>query len=189
MSDQLWSWVLGVVGVVGFILAGKKVWWAWYINLGCQALWLIYAYVTTQYGFIATAVVYTFVFFKNARLWTQEHFDKTRQDVAGEFNKKMQYNDAVETAEAIIASGPVALAPLEPEPKVVPEFDDEEEIRVALTGPIFFSMEELADTETMELTLDHLMSDIREDAFTLGTGYRVWFEETINGKFLHWEFA
>lgn len=75
MSDQYWSWLLGVVGVVGFILAGRKVWWSWYINLACQALWFAYAIVTEQYGFIATALVYTVVFGKNAISWTMERFN------------------------------------------------------------------------------------------------------------------
>lgn len=67
-----WSWLLTAVGVIGFILAGRKVWWAWYVNIGCQALWLAYALVTHQYGFIVASVVYTVVFTKNAISWTRE---------------------------------------------------------------------------------------------------------------------
>lgn len=74
MDNQWWSWILTVVGVAGFILAGRKVWWSWYINLGCQALWFIYAFATEQYGFIFAAAVYTVVFTKNAVAWTKEHF-------------------------------------------------------------------------------------------------------------------
>lgn len=74
MQEQYWSWLLGFVGVVGFILAGKKIWWSWYINVACQALWFTYAMVTEQYGFIATALVYTVVFAKNAFSWTLEHY-------------------------------------------------------------------------------------------------------------------
>lgn len=73
MDTQVWSWILGAVGMTGFILSGHKVWWSWYINLGCQALWFIYAFVTEQYGFVATALVYTVVFAKNAISWTREH--------------------------------------------------------------------------------------------------------------------
>lgn len=76
MSEQYWSWILGIVGLAGFILAGKKVWWCWYINLGCQVLWFAYAIVTHQYGFIATALVYSVVFAKNAISWTREHQQK-----------------------------------------------------------------------------------------------------------------
>lgn len=69
----MWSWLLTAVGVVGFVLAGRKVWWCWYVNLGCQALWLTYALTTHQYGFIAGALIYTVVFSRNAISWTHEH--------------------------------------------------------------------------------------------------------------------
>lgn len=72
MDNQLWSWLLTIVGVTGFILAGRKVWWAWYINLACQILWFAYAIVTAQYGFIVAALVYSVVFTQNAVKWTRE---------------------------------------------------------------------------------------------------------------------
>lgn len=82
-----WSWLLTVVGVTGFVLAGRRVWWAWHINVGCQALWMAYAIVTRQWGFIGAAVVYTVVFVRNAVKWTRERrqVDTTRlvDDVAG----------------------------------------------------------------------------------------------------------
>ena len=73
-----WSWVLTAVGVTGFVLAGKKIWWAWYINIGCQALWVTYAIVTEQWGFIVASAVYTVVFTRNALAWTREHREETR---------------------------------------------------------------------------------------------------------------
>lgn len=78
MSPWWWSWLLTVVGVTGFVLAGRKVWWCWYINIGCQALWITYALVTGQWGFIVASVVYTWVFTQNAIRWTREH----RQDLS-----------------------------------------------------------------------------------------------------------
>jgi hypothetical protein len=72
VNNQLWSWVLTIVGVTGFILAGKKIWWAWYINIACQGLWMAYAIVTRQWGFIAAAIVYTGVFTNNAIKWTRD---------------------------------------------------------------------------------------------------------------------
>lgn len=68
-----WSWLLTVVGVTGFVLAGRKIWWAWYINIGCQALWMSYAIATRQWGFIVAAVIYTVVFTQNAVRWTRQH--------------------------------------------------------------------------------------------------------------------
>lgn len=73
-----WSWLLTVVGVTGFVLAARRVWWAWYVNLGCQGLWVAYALVTEQPGFIAASAVYTAVFAHNAAKWTRDH----RREVA-----------------------------------------------------------------------------------------------------------
>lgn len=72
MDNQLWSWLLTIVGVTGFILAGRKVWWAWYVNLACQILWFAYAIITQQWGFIVAALVYSVVFTQNAIKWTRE---------------------------------------------------------------------------------------------------------------------
>lgn len=67
------SWLLTIVGLAGFWLAGRKVWWSWYVNIANQALWLAYALITGEYGFILGAVAYTWVFSGNAVRWTREH--------------------------------------------------------------------------------------------------------------------
>ena len=72
MENWYWSWVLTAVGLTGFILAGRKIWWAWHINIACQVLWFTYAIVTEQYGFVVAALVYTVVFTQNATRWTKE---------------------------------------------------------------------------------------------------------------------
>lgn len=74
MSAWWWSWLLTAVGVTGFVLAGRRVWWCWYVNLGCQGLWVTYAIVTRQFGFIVASGVYTIVFLQNAIRWTREHY-------------------------------------------------------------------------------------------------------------------
>lgn len=71
--SEWWSWALGLIGVAGFLLAGKKVWWAWYVNIGAQFLWATYAVVTDQLGFLISSAVYFWVFTKNAAAWTREH--------------------------------------------------------------------------------------------------------------------
>lgn len=73
MGGQGWSWVLTAVGVTGFVLAGRKVWWAWHVNLACQALWATYAITTRQWGFLVSAAIYVVVFGRNAAAWTAEH--------------------------------------------------------------------------------------------------------------------
>lgn len=71
---MLWSWILTGVGLTGFVLAGQRVWWCWYINVGCQVLWLAYGLSDpSRYGFVLGAVVYSIVFTRNAVKWTREH--------------------------------------------------------------------------------------------------------------------
>lgn len=67
-----WSWILTAVGVTGLYLAGRKVWWAWFIGLGAQALWIAYALATKQYGFIVAALAYGWVYAVNGRKWVME---------------------------------------------------------------------------------------------------------------------
>lgn len=79
MNVQAWSWLLTAVGLVGFFLAGRRVWWCWYINLACQGLWFTYAIVTKQYGFVASAIVYVIVFGNNAIKWTKSHSQSKKE--------------------------------------------------------------------------------------------------------------
>lgn len=72
--SPLWSWALTLIGVSGFLLAGRKVWWAWYVNIANQALWLAYSLLTEQWGFLVGVVIYLWVFIGNARRWTAERF-------------------------------------------------------------------------------------------------------------------
>jgi hypothetical protein len=69
------SWVVTLVGLFGFWLAGRKVWWAWYVNIANQLAWVAFALVTDYYAFLLGTVFYLVVFIRNAYLWTTEHFD------------------------------------------------------------------------------------------------------------------
>jgi hypothetical protein len=71
--SQWWSIVLTTIGVTGFWLAGRKVWWCWYVNIACQFVWLAYALATRQWGFLLSVFVYGPIFVKNAVTWTREH--------------------------------------------------------------------------------------------------------------------
>ena len=68
-SQWWWSWLLTAVGVTGLYLAGQKKRWAWLVGLGAQSLWLAYAMVTQQWGFIVSAAAYGWVYARNALLW------------------------------------------------------------------------------------------------------------------------
>lgn len=77
MSDQVWSWIVTIIGVIGFLLSGNKVWWSWYVNIANQILWIIFALVTKQYGFLVGVPLYLSVFGRNAYSWTKEHREVT----------------------------------------------------------------------------------------------------------------
>ena len=74
MSGEVFSWVVTIVGLIGFELAGRKVWWAWYVGIAGQATWLAYSLITEQWGFLVGVVLYTFVYSGNAWRWTRERF-------------------------------------------------------------------------------------------------------------------
>lgn len=71
---QFLTWFVTLVGVLGFILAGRKVWWAWYINIANQLAWIAVALITGYYAFLFGTIIYLYVFVRNAYLWTKEHF-------------------------------------------------------------------------------------------------------------------
>jgi hypothetical protein len=70
--NAYWSYILTAGGVFGLYLAGRKVWWAWYVGLGAQVLWVAYALATKQYGFLISAMAYGWVYFKNGIQWQKE---------------------------------------------------------------------------------------------------------------------
>jgi energy-coupling factor transporter transmembrane protein EcfT len=74
MSNEYWSYILVIVGLLGFVVVGRKIWWGWYINLVSQVLWFTYAIVTQQWGFLIGAIAYTIIFSINAYKWTRDRF-------------------------------------------------------------------------------------------------------------------
>jgi drug/metabolite transporter superfamily protein YnfA len=66
---QWWSWILTFVGVFGLWLAGRKSRWGWAVGLGAQGLWIAYALITTQYGFLFSAAAYGWIYVKNFLAW------------------------------------------------------------------------------------------------------------------------
>ena len=65
-----WSFVLAGIGILGIYLAGRKSLWGWAIGVGAQLLWIVYAIVTQQWGFIASAVAYASVYGLNWYRWS-----------------------------------------------------------------------------------------------------------------------
>lgn len=67
-----WSIALAAIGILGIYLAGKKNSWGWFIGLSAQAIWIVYAIVTQQWGFIASALAYGFIYGKNWLAWRKD---------------------------------------------------------------------------------------------------------------------
>lgn len=66
------DYAVSIVGIIGFLCVGQKWWWAWYINLGCQVLWVIFALSIHQYGLLIGTALYVGVFGRNAYKWTRD---------------------------------------------------------------------------------------------------------------------
>lgn len=66
---QYWSYILTAVGLLGIYLAGKKNRAGWLVGLAAQVLWVAYAIVTRQWGFILSSVAYGTIYARNWRLW------------------------------------------------------------------------------------------------------------------------
>lgn len=71
-NQQLWSWGLAAIGILGIYLAGRKNSIGWLIGVFAQLLWLAYAINTRQWGFLFTAFGYGFVYTKNWIKWRRE---------------------------------------------------------------------------------------------------------------------
>jgi nicotinamide riboside transporter PnuC len=70
--NLVWSVGLAVIGIVGIWLAGRRNLWGWAIGLAAQVLWIVFALVTGQYGFIFSALAYGFVYARNWLRWRRD---------------------------------------------------------------------------------------------------------------------
>jgi len=80
---MIWSFALAAIGIAGLWLAGRRNAWGWAIGLAAQLLWIAYAIVTVQYGFILSALAYGFVYGKNFVAWRRQAREKDDQGSAG----------------------------------------------------------------------------------------------------------
>lgn len=80
MAPQWWSWALTLIGATGWWLAGRRLWQGWAVGLAVQFLWLAYALVTRQYGFILAALLYGSIALGNLRRWRREARQQVTSD-------------------------------------------------------------------------------------------------------------
>jgi hypothetical protein len=69
---EYWSWVLAVIGVAGIYFVGRRTLWGWFVLLFNEIVWVAYAVVTEQYGFIVSAVAYAAVYVKSYLHWRKD---------------------------------------------------------------------------------------------------------------------
>jgi hypothetical protein len=74
-----WSWILTAVGVSGLYFAGKNNKIGWAIGIFAQTLWIAYALVTEQYGFLVSAFAYAWVYTKNYLAWRKVERSRRNQ--------------------------------------------------------------------------------------------------------------
>jgi hypothetical protein len=65
-------WVLACIGVSGIYFVGRKTLWGWFVLLFNECLWIAYALVTDQYGFIFAAVAYAAVYIRSYLHWRRD---------------------------------------------------------------------------------------------------------------------
>ena len=76
----IWSVALGIAGVTGQYIIGKKSHKGYLIGMGTQVLWLIFAIQTKQYGFILLCCLYFGIYWKSWRAWRED--DKPKVDTS-----------------------------------------------------------------------------------------------------------
>jgi len=84
MNNIVWSVALAATGILGLYMAGNKSPLGWAVSFGAQALWIVFAIVTGQYGFIISAVAYGLVYGRNWKRWHISKAERAEMDKASE---------------------------------------------------------------------------------------------------------
>lgn len=69
---MIMPYVLSVIGVTAMLVIGAGRWYGWMVAFVNECLWLVFAFVTKQYGFIVGAAVYGSVNAYNAHRWYKQ---------------------------------------------------------------------------------------------------------------------
>lgn len=77
---MIWSLLLAAGGILGLWLAGRKNYWGWGVGILMQLLWIAYALVTAQYGFLISAFGYGYVYTVNLLKWRSEAKEAHRHE-------------------------------------------------------------------------------------------------------------
>ena len=72
MSNQLWSWCLSIIGVIGILLVGHKNWRGYIVGIITECAWVAYSIQTKQWGFIFGSTIYISAYLLNINKWLDE---------------------------------------------------------------------------------------------------------------------
>lgn len=72
-----WSWILTVVSLAGLWTTGNRKRWGWLLSLGSEGLWIAYAILYHQYGFIVMSVIFSVIYIRNWRKWGKTDDERT----------------------------------------------------------------------------------------------------------------
>jgi hypothetical protein len=76
-----WSWLLTGIGVFGLFLVTQKLWYGFVVALVAQVLWVTYAIVSDQLGFLVSAAAYGSVNAWGLYKWTRRSDEHQTQSV------------------------------------------------------------------------------------------------------------
>jgi hypothetical protein len=70
----MWSVILPALGLTALVLVDRRPVLSWIITIVDEVVWIVYAVVTCQYGFIVTALAYAVVAIGKlrSRPWTRK---------------------------------------------------------------------------------------------------------------------
>jgi hypothetical protein len=74
--NQIWSWALSSIGVIGIYLTGRKNWRGYAVGVVTECAWVGYAINTKQWGFIFGSTIYISVYLFNINKWIKEINEK-----------------------------------------------------------------------------------------------------------------
>ncbi len=72
MSNELWSWGLSIIGVIGLLMVGHKNWKGYLVGIITEFAWVAYSLDTKQYGFIFGSTIYISAYLFNIKKWLSE---------------------------------------------------------------------------------------------------------------------
>jgi len=72
MNNQLWSWCLSIIGVIGLLIVGQKNWRGYIVSIITEFAWVWYSIITKQWGFIFGSTIYISTYLFNINKWISD---------------------------------------------------------------------------------------------------------------------